>query len=90
MPSRDGFIVMLSQVDDASKIKTNGVLDGSGETWDAYFWCDDAHALFEEFKSKGAKIVYEPTHRDYYDMMEFAVRDSDDYTLALGQDWTGK
>ncbi|MDA0840008.1 MAG: VOC family protein [Planctomycetota bacterium] len=90
MPRLDGFIVMLSQVDDASKIKTNGALDGTGETWDAYFWCDDAYALFDEFRSKGAEIAYEPIHRDYYGMMEFAVRDGDGYTLAFGQDWTGK
>ena len=90
MSNRDGFIVMLSQVDDVSNIRTNAALSNEGDTWDAYFWCNNAHVLFEEFKSKGAEIVYEPTHQSYYDMMEFAIKDLDGYILAFGQDWQSK
>lgn len=86
MPGRDGCIVMLQQAEDASKIQPNSKVNE--ELWDAYFWLNDAVALFEEFKSKGAHIEYEPTIRDYYNMKEFAVRDLDGYILAFGQDWT--
>ncbi|MFI5175523.1 MAG: VOC family protein [Terriglobia bacterium] len=87
MPRRDGFIVMLSQVRDPSRISPNGKINGHPETWDAYFWINDAEALFQEFKNRGASVVYEPCILELYEMKEFAVRDLDGYVLAFGQDW---
>lgn len=88
MPKRDGFIVMLQQVEAGGQVRTNAQLAGNGDQWDAYFWITDADALFAEFKARGAIIEYEPCIREYYDMKEFAVRDADGYILAFGQDWS--
>lgn len=86
MPGREGCIIMLQQAFDAAKVQPNSKVNE--ELWDAYFWVRDGQALFEEFKSNGAAIEYEPIVREYYNMKEFAVRDLDGYILAFGQDWT--
>ncbi len=86
MPSRDGLIVMLNQVQDPElpcpSAKQGGV-------WDAYFWVQDVEALFDEFKSRAAMLDYEPTVKEHYNMKEFAVRDPDGHVIAFGQDWPG-
>ena len=56
----------------------------------AYIWCDDAESLFQEFKSNGATIHYEPTIQENYEMKEFAVMDVDCYVIAFGQHWQGE
>ena len=33
--------------------------------WNAYFWIDDARALFAEIKTRGAKIDYELCQQPY-------------------------
>lgn len=55
-----------------------------GEMWSAYFWIDDADALFAELKANGAHIAYEPCDK-FYDIREFAVRDPDGNVVAFGQ-----
>lgn len=84
MPQRDGFIVMLYQADAANPAQAK-----QGDTWDVYFWVDDAEGVFEEFKSRGATIEYGPCVREY-EIKEFAVRDIDGHILAFGQHWTGE
>ena len=79
MPTRDGFIVMLNQVEQMEP-RPQG-----GDTWDAYFWCDDADSLCAEFKAAGAPIEYGPLDRPYGNR-EFALRDPDGYLLAFGSD----
>ena len=80
MPKRDGFIVMLNQVDrQAAKWKEDAF-------WDAYFWCDDADALCGECKARGARFEYGPIEREEYRNREFAVLDPDGYVLAFGSD----
>jgi len=90
MPKRDGHIVMRSQFCDAQRISPNRKTAGDDDRWDAYFWVLDAEALFREFQSKGANVVYAPTIIEAYDMKEFAVQDLDGYVLAFGQDWSKK
>lgn len=85
MPQRDGFIVMLSQVDEPRKIQPNHLVSGH---WDAYFWVRDVHGLFEEFKRNGAMISYAPEHKQAYGNIEFAVKDPDDYLIAFAQEIT--
>lgn len=81
MPSRDGFIVMLNQVDDIEP-RPNGLKD----CWDAYFWCVGVDELFEDFRRRGATVAYEPADQELYGMREFAVRDLDGYLLAFAED----
>ena len=81
IPERDGFSVMLSQIE-GDEIAPNGRFD----QWDAYFWCHDLEALFREFESNGANIVHAPVERPLYGMREFAVKDIDGYMLAFAED----
>lgn len=83
MPMREGCVVMLSEVDEPALVRPNGV---QTEAWDAYIWVEDADALFQELKGKGAQVKYEPIDRPYYDMREFAVQDLDGYVLAFGSE----
>ena len=84
MPFRDGYIIMLAMVEELKEIPTNHKLTGG---WDAYFWVTGGvETLFEEFKSNGAIIHYEPQHKEYYGHLEFAVLDPDGYLLAFGED----
>jgi catechol 2,3-dioxygenase-like lactoylglutathione lyase family enzyme len=83
MPDREGLIIMLQQEKDVELIRSNYKKCGA---WDAYFWVNDARALFEDFKAKGAKFHYEPTYRELYGNLEFAVLDPDGYLMAFGQD----
>jgi len=83
MPSRDGFVVMLHRGEAGKLIYSNS---SQGGAWDAYFWVSDVDGLFEEFKSKGAVVEYEPCIQDY-EIKEFAVKDLDGHILAFGQHW---
>ncbi len=80
IPKRDGLNIMLSLQCEPARIIPNGA---DGETWDAYFWVTDADALFEEFKGKGARVVYAPCNQELYGNREFAVKDLDGYILAF-------
>ncbi len=80
--SRDGLALMLRAVADADSICPN---DRQGGTWDVFYWVTDAAALYEEFCSRGADVVYEPTFQPEYAMKEFAVRDLDGHVLGFGQ-----
>lgn len=82
--SRDGFPLMLRLVADPSRLLPNEKQDG---TWDAFFWVDDAEALYAELRSRGADVVYGPLIQSEYDMKEFAVRDPEGYVLGFGQEW---
>ena len=80
--TRDGLVIMLRVVPDATRISPN---EGQGGTWDAFFWVRDVRALYEELVAKGADIVYGPTFQEAYRMDEFAAHDSSGYVLGFGQ-----
>ena len=80
--SRDGQTIMLRLVSETNRIVPN---EAQGGTWDVFFWVNDVHALYEEFRSKGATIAYGVIYQETYDMDEFAVRDADGYVLGFGQ-----
>ena len=80
--SRDGFAIMLRRVAEPERIVPN---EKQGGTWDAFFWVNDAQALHDELKSKGAEIVYGPLIQAAYQMKEFAIRDGDGHVLGFGQ-----
>lgn len=52
--------------------------------WNAYFWVDDARAIYEEFIASGADIDY-TLHEKPYGVLEFGIQDLDDHDIAFGQ-----
>jgi catechol 2,3-dioxygenase-like lactoylglutathione lyase family enzyme len=56
----------------------------SSGMWNVYFWVTDADALCAQFRSKGARIDYEP-HTKPYGIREFGVQDLDGYDIGFGQ-----
>lgn len=53
--------------------------------WNAYFWVDDARAMFDELKGRGATIDYELCEQPYR-VLEFGIRDLDDQDIGFGQE----
>jgi len=80
--SRDGIRIMLSQVAPCAEIvphwKTVNMM------WNAYFWVDDAKALYEELTQRGAIIDYE-LHVKPYHVLEFGIQDLEGHDIAFGQ-----
>ena len=99
MPKRDGLIIMLAQIEDPDDVRSNTAVvsvshghDGEDDhahylPWDAYIWCNDADELFDELRSAGATVHYEPRIERLYEMKEFAIKDLDGYVIAFGQHW---
>ena len=79
---RDGHYLMLAQVDDASQIKPFWKI--RDKTWNAYFWVDDADALYAQMKAAGAKMDYGPCTQPY-GVREFGIQDLDEHDIAFGQ-----
>jgi uncharacterized glyoxalase superfamily protein PhnB len=80
---RDGFHLMLSQVDDPKVIVPHyKIVD---KLWNVYFWVSDAEALYEELKARGAIIDYDLCDQPY-GCREFGIQDLDGYDIAFGQD----
>ena len=79
---RDGFTLMLSQVEaDQTVISNWRVVD---KMWDAYFWVDDVEAIYAEFQHSGATIDY-TLYTTPWGVREFGVQDIDDHDIAFGQ-----
>lgn len=80
---RGDFHLMLSQVEDSSVIVPHyEIVKG---LWNVYFWVDDADAMYEELKGRGAIIDYELCDQPY-GCREFGIQDLDGYDIAFGQD----
>ena len=80
---RDCHCVMLSQPEDPAQVRPVSTVKPS--VFDAYFWVADVDALFEEFRSRGALIDYEPSLQ-VYGVREFGVRDPDGHLIAFGKE----
>jgi uncharacterized glyoxalase superfamily protein PhnB len=79
---RDGHSLMLAKADDPTKITPYWkVVD---QMWNAYFWVDDAKALFEELVAAGAKIDYGLETKPY-GILEFGIQDLDGHDIGFGQ-----
>lgn len=77
--SRDGCTVMLAKspvVTPHWQVVRN--------TWTAYFWVDDARALYDEMVGRGATIDYGLGLKPY-GVLEFGVQDLDGHDLGFGQ-----
>ena len=82
MVHRDGCTVMLSQAPASARLTPHWRV--VGQMWNAYFWVDDAAALYEEFVTRGATIDYH-LGRKPYGVLEFGVQDLDAHDIAFGQ-----
>lgn len=80
--TRDGCHIMLSLVCGDHDIVPNWKI--VNQMWNAYFWVDDAAALYEEFTASGAKIDYHLGKKDY-GVLEFGIQDLDEHDIAFGQ-----
>lgn len=79
---RDGMCLMLAQVDDAGQLKPFWKI--RDKTCNAYFWVDDADALYAEMKAAGARMDYGPCTQPY-GVREFGIQDLDQYDISFGQ-----
>lgn len=80
---RENCFIMLSQAPDDHEIVPHWKVVGS--MWNAYFWVDDAKAMYEELVASGAKIDYTLCHQPY-NVLEFGIQDLDGHDIAFGQD----
>ncbi len=85
MVCRNGLVIMLSQLPVTGAMRPNRLADPEGGSWDAYVWIDDADALYEEFRAKGAHIVRDLCHQ-HYGCKDFDIQDCNGYRLCFGQD----
>ncbi len=88
MVTRNGIVIILSQLNKTGVVRPNRIADPEGEAWDAYFWIDNAGALNAEFKSKGVTITREICDQPY-GCRDFDVEDCNGYRLCFGQDIEG-
>jgi hypothetical protein len=79
---RDGLYLMLAKCDDESQIKPYWQI--VNQLWNAYFWVDDAKALFEELTAAGAKIDYGLGMKPY-GILEFGIQDLDGHDIGFGE-----
>jgi hypothetical protein len=74
--------IILSQATAPEKIVPNWHVRDKASN--AYFWVDDAKALYEEFRQRGAIIDWE-LYEAPYGVLEFGIQDLDDRDFAFGQ-----
>lgn len=79
--NRDGLHVMLRQAEDPAHVVPHWTV--ARNMWNIYFWVEDVDALYEEFKSRGAKIDYELCDQPY-GCREFGIQDIDGHDLGFG------
>ena len=79
---RGGARIMLAQASEGAQIVPNW--RRSEKTSNAYVWVDDAKALYEELKERGAIIDWE-LYEAPYGVLEFGIQDLDDQDIAFGQ-----
>jgi uncharacterized glyoxalase superfamily protein PhnB len=79
---RDGHYLMLAKCDDPSQIKPNWQI--VPQMWNAYFWVDDAKALYDELVAAGAKIDYGLSEKPY-GILEFGIQDLDGHDIGFGE-----
>ena len=80
---RDNAFLMLSQKPADHEIVPHWKI--KDKLWNAYFWVDDAKAMFEELSSSGANIDYDLCEQPY-GVLEFGIQDPDGHDIAFGQD----
>lgn len=80
---RDDAHLMLSQSPAGHEIVPHWKI--KDKLWNAYFWVDDARAMFDELVERGATIDYHLCEQPY-GVLEFGIQDPDGHDIAFGQD----
>ena len=88
MVHRSGVVIMLAQLEQTGVMRPNRVVDPEGGAWDAYLWIDNVDSLYDEYKSKGVKIVRGVCDQPY-GCRDFEVEDCNGYRLCFGQNLEG-
>ena len=83
MLDRDDVRLMIKQV--APEALPTPARRRSNEQIDAYIYTNDANALAEELRGKGADIIEGPIDRQIYPGRELIVRDCDGRVICFGQ-----
>jgi uncharacterized glyoxalase superfamily protein PhnB len=73
---------MLAKADDPSQITPYWKI--VHQMWNAYFWVEDAKALYDELVAAGAKIDYGLGVKPY-GILEFGIQDLDGHDIGFGQ-----
>ena len=81
MPSKDGFVIMLSY-EEGKPPRPNGPM----KEWDAYFWCEGLDEYFLRLNEQGATFIHEIEEREHYGMRELAVADPDGHMIVFAED----
>ncbi len=79
---RDGIRIMLAKADAREKLIPHWKI--VEKMWNAYFWVDDADALYEEFQKSGAIIDY-TIYDTPWGTREFGIQDLDEHDIGFGQ-----
>lgn len=77
---RDEIRIMLAQCDEPPPPHWKAV----EKMWNAYFWVDNADALYAELIANGAQIDY-TIYDTPWGTREFGIQDIDDHDIAFGQ-----
>ena len=80
--ARDTSHLMLAEAPDGHAILPHWRV--RDKLWNAYFWVDDARAMYEELKQRGARIDYDLGEQPY-GVLEFGIQDLDDQDIAFGE-----
>jgi hypothetical protein len=79
---RDDARIMVGKAkDDHTLIPHSKARDA---LWNAYFWINDAKAMFAELSGRGAIIDYGLEMKDY-GVLEFGIRDLDGQDIGFGE-----
>jgi uncharacterized glyoxalase superfamily protein PhnB len=82
--SRNDAIINLSKSEPPGR-RNSVVAAGPGNGVDAYIVVSDVDEVYEEMRSHGANVVFEPVSLAY-GMREFHVEDPNGYRLALAEE----
>jgi catechol 2,3-dioxygenase-like lactoylglutathione lyase family enzyme len=83
MLDRDEVRLMFKQV--AAEALPTPARKRSNEQFDVYLYTNDATALADELRGKGADILEGPVDRQIYGGRELIVRDCDGRVICFGQ-----
>lgn len=83
MPTRDDVTIMLAQVPAGNEppMPNWRVLDKCNQV---YVWVDDANALYDELRGRGAPIDFS-IYDTPWGTREFGIQDLDEHDIAFGQ-----
>jgi uncharacterized glyoxalase superfamily protein PhnB len=83
MPTRDGVTIMLAQAPAGTEppVPNWRVLDKCNQV---YVWVDDANALYDELRGRGAPIDFS-IYDTPWGTREFGIQDPEEHDIAFGQ-----